>query len=318
MDDSALATSDAELVRLASIDLNLLVPLLALLETRSVTRAAEVVGLSQPALSHTLRRLRRLLGDELLVRERGSMILTPRAEQMVAPVRRALQQSARALRPHTFDPATDDRTITIAMTTSTAFVVGPLLMRVLDRRAPHVTLRIQTTNMMSSPGVFTDDAVDVVLLLEIFASPHPRERLYDERWVVLSSPGTAPSLGAIELLSTLPHVAYSDPVYPQMKPYEVLDREGVPYAVRDSVSDYLLVPHLLLAAPRVCVHRLQAGLALREVLGVRVDEFPFDAPPLGVDMVWNPWLSEDPFRTWLREVLVEATAPLRLRAEQAI
>ena len=68
MDDSALSTTDAELVRLASVDLNLLVPLLALLETRSVTDAATAVGLSQPALSHTLRRLRRLLGDELLVR----------------------------------------------------------------------------------------------------------------------------------------------------------------------------------------------------------------------------------------------------------
>lgn len=65
------------LIGLTSVDLNLLVPLLALLEEKSVTRAASRVSLSQPAMSHALRRLRRLLDDELLVRQGGSMILTP-------------------------------------------------------------------------------------------------------------------------------------------------------------------------------------------------------------------------------------------------
>ncbi len=226
MDDSALSTTDAELVRLASVDLNLLVPLLALLETRSVTDAATAVGLSQPALSHTLRRLRRLLGDELLVRQGGTMILTPRAEQLVEPVRRALQQSARALRPQPFDPATDARTITLAMTTSTAFVLAPLLMTVLAERAPHIVLRLNTATMRS-PTVFTDDGVDVVLLSESFSAPHPRERLYDDRWVVLASPSIDPSLDALALLSTQPHITFSDWLNPRMQPYEVLDPRGI-------------------------------------------------------------------------------------------
>jgi DNA-binding transcriptional LysR family regulator len=64
--------------RLASVNLNLLVPLLALLEERSVTRAAERVGLSQPAMSHALTRMRRLLGDDLVVRQGAGLTLTPR------------------------------------------------------------------------------------------------------------------------------------------------------------------------------------------------------------------------------------------------
>ena len=316
MDDSALSTTDAELVRLASIDLNLLVPLLALLETRSVTDAATAVGLSQPALSHTLRRLRRLLGDELLVRQGGTMILTPRAEQLVEPVRRALQQSARALRPQPFDPATDARTITLAMTTSTAFVLAPLLMTVLAERAPHIVLRLNTATMRS-PTVFTDDGVDVVLLSESFSAPHPRERLYDDRWVILASPSIDPSLDAMALLSTQPHIMFSDWLNPRMQPYEVLDERGIRYSIRDTVTDNLLIPHLLSTAPRICLHRFQVGTEFQSLAQLRIVELPFPAQPLGIDMVWNPWLSDEHFRGWLREVLLDAAAPLRARAGHA-
>ena len=317
MDDGErLSTADAELVRLASVDLNLLVPLLALLETRSVTNAAAAVGLSQPALSHALRRLRRLLGDELLVRQGSVMILTPRGRQLISPVRRALQESARSLRPRPFDPATDERTITIAMTTSTAFVVAPLLRAEFAKRAPHVVLRLHTATMRS-PTVFTDDGVDVVLLSESFGAPYPRERLYDDRWVILASPSVDPALDAVELLSTQPHIMFSDPSIPRMQPYEVLDERGIPYAIRTTVTDNLLIPHLLTAAPAICLHRFQVGTSFQPLAELRIAELPFAAQPLGIDMVWNPWLSDDQFRGWLRDALFDAAAPLRARIAPA-
>ena len=74
---------------------NLLVPLLALLEERSVTRAADKIGLSQPAMSHALRRLRRLLGDGLLVRQGSGMRLTPLASELLDPLERVLHSTAR-------------------------------------------------------------------------------------------------------------------------------------------------------------------------------------------------------------------------------
>ncbi|MGV9548547.1 LysR family transcriptional regulator [Streptomyces ardesiacus] len=137
-------TTKSGLDRLASVNLNLLVPLLALLEERSVTKAAERVGLSQPAMSHALTRMRRLLGDDLVVRHGSGVTLTPHALELVGPLRSALQQTARLVNFPVFDPATDRRIITVAMTTSTAFVVGPRLTRLVGERAPHATLRLRT------------------------------------------------------------------------------------------------------------------------------------------------------------------------------
>lgn len=84
-------------VRLTAIDLNLLVALDALLSEGNVTRAAERIGLTQPAMSHALGRLRKLLGDPLLVRTPRGMRSTPRAEALIAPIRRSLADIERAL-----------------------------------------------------------------------------------------------------------------------------------------------------------------------------------------------------------------------------
>src|SRR5271163_2734317 len=92
-------------LHLGSLDLNLIVALDALLEERSVTKAAERVGISQSAMSHALGRLRQLTGDALLVRAQGAMVPTARAEALAAPIRRALEEIHGALRsPLAFDP----------------------------------------------------------------------------------------------------------------------------------------------------------------------------------------------------------------------
>ena len=116
--------ADAGLERLAGVNLNLLVPLLALLEERSVTRAAARVGMTQPAMSHALGRMRRLIGDELVVRQGAGIVLTPRANELIGPLRELMRQTARVVDFPGFDPEHDDRTITVAMTSSTAFVAG--------------------------------------------------------------------------------------------------------------------------------------------------------------------------------------------------
>jgi len=302
--------ADGELAQLASVNLNLLVPLLALLEERSVTRAAARVGLSQPAMSHALRRMRRLLGDELIVRQGNGMALTPRAVELIAPLRAALHQTARIVRPAAFDPAVDRRVITVAMTTSTAFVIGGAIARLVARHAPNAVLRLRTADMtasMASSAVFTEEGTDVVLLPEGFPSAFPRERLYEDRWVVVTGAAAPAGATAGELLTTLPHVVF-DGSARLLRPYDVLDEQGVRYTVRDRVDDNLLVPPLVAGSGGVGLHRHRVATALKDLLGLRLEEFPFPIPGLGIDMVWNPWLADDLFRTWLRGVLLEAAA----------
>lgn len=303
-DDSSETSS---LDRLASVDLNLLVPLLALLEERSVTRAATRVGLSQPALSHALSRMRRLLDDDLLVRRGASMTLTPRAAELVVPLRESLGRAARVIRFPGFDPTSDERVITVAMTSSTAQVIGGPLGRLVSQRAPHATLRIRTFTVPDD-SIFTEDSVDVVLLSGAFSSPHPRERLYDDRWVVIAARDAAPQdATALDLLGVLPHVLFEGP-HGRLLPYVVLQEHRVPCDVRLVVPDNVLIPELVAEIGGVGLHRHQAMNRLERDLPLRVDEFPFAVPGLGLDMVWNPRLTDDGFVGWLRGILHEAAA----------
>jgi DNA-binding transcriptional LysR family regulator len=299
-------TAGSGLDRLASVDLNLLVPLLALLEERSVTRAAERVGLSQPAMSHALTRMRRLLGDDLVVRQGRGLTLTPHALELIAPLRGALRQTARLVNFPAFDPATDRRVITIAMTSSTAFVVGPPLIRLMTERAPHATLRLRTLTVPTE-ATFTDEGVDVVLISEGHHSPYPRERLYDDRCVVVASPDAPPEATALELLTTRPHIVVD--TERRVFPYSVLEDEGVPYRVGQLVSDFVLVPFLVARAGGVGLFRRRVAEAMSELSALRVEEFPFPLPGLGIDLVWNPRLSDHYFMEWLRVLLFDATAP---------
>lgn len=308
--------SEQSLAQLGSVDLNLLVPLLALLDERSVTVAATRVGLSQPAMSHALRRLRVLFDDELLVRQGAAMLPTPRAELLLEPLRELLQRSTNLLNPEPFEATRDDRTVTIALSTTTAFVFGARMVGAMQRLAPNMTLRLQTAGAMDAQTVFADRGVDAVLLSQGYPSPYPRERLYDDRWVVLAPPETGRATdprSTLELISTELHIAYGDGTGPRARPYEVLDEHGVTYSLGTRVNDYLLAPHLLSEVGGVTLHRLQAGLEFQRMTGLRVLEFPFAVLGLGIDLIWNPWLGDDAFREWLRSVLREAAAPLRER-----
>lgn len=293
------------LARLAAVDLNLLVPLLALLEERSVTAAAARVGMTQPALSHALRRMRRLMGDELLVREGSAMALTPRGVDLIAPLRRALRHTADVVRPAGFDPASDTRVVTLAMTGSTALSLMGEIARLVGERAPHMVLRLRTMALTGpADAVFTHEGVDALLLPRAFATSFPREPLYDDRWVVLTG-GAAPDRPVEELIETLPHVVLDSTTY-RVRPYEVLDERGLRYAVRARVSDNLLIPHVVAATGGLAFHRHHVVADMTRYLDLRLHDFPFPIGRLGIDLVWNPWLADEDLRSWLGALLLEA------------
>jgi DNA-binding transcriptional LysR family regulator len=130
-------------MNLGALDLNLLAPLDALLEEASVTRAAARVGLSQPAMSHALKRLRTLLGDPLLVRSAGRMQRTRRAEALRAPLRDALVRVRDLLSPEGFDPATSRRTFRLQVADNACDVLLPPLLDHLSRAGPGIRIALR-------------------------------------------------------------------------------------------------------------------------------------------------------------------------------
>ena len=130
-------------LNLSGVDLNLLPPLQALLTYRHVSRAAEAAGLSQPAMSRTLQRLRDVLGDPLLLRVAGGYVLTARAQALAPQLEAALGDLRRLLTVEPFDPALAQRTVRIAAVDTQTVLVAPLMARIVAEAAPGVTLRFE-------------------------------------------------------------------------------------------------------------------------------------------------------------------------------
>lgn len=130
-------------MRFERMDLNLLTALDALLETRSVSAAARRLHLSQPGVTAALRRLREFFGDELLVQSGRQMILTPRAEELAAPVRRVLLQiRAEVLTPAQFDPPTAQRSFAVVASDYAYTILFAEVMAEVARLAPGITFEI--------------------------------------------------------------------------------------------------------------------------------------------------------------------------------
>ena len=198
---------------LAGVDLNLLVALDALLAERSVTRAAGRLGLSQPGMSNTLARLRKLFGDPLLVREGMALVPTPRAEALRQPVREALSliQQALAGRPG-FDPARDRATFTVSCSDySLLMLIGPLVRR-LAAAAPGLTIQV-LPRVANAVRLLRDGEANLVIEpAEIMPGVTlPSLRLFADRWVCCVWAGTA-EVGeqmTMETYLRLGHLVYS-------------------------------------------------------------------------------------------------------------
>ena len=168
------------LMNLNSLDLNLLVALDALLKEANVSRAAMRIGLSQPAASHALQRLREVIGDPLLVRSGARMELTPRAQALRGPLAQALDQVRSLFLPDNFDAARSERHFRLMMPDLAVELLMPPLMEKITRGAPNVTIDVVPWR---GPAIFTPEfarTIDLVISIgDAFKGFH-RQRLYTD------------------------------------------------------------------------------------------------------------------------------------------
>jgi DNA-binding transcriptional LysR family regulator len=167
-------------MNLNSLDLNLLVALDALLREASVSRAAMRIGLSQPAASHALQRLRDLIGDPLLVRNGARMELTPRAQALRGPLAQALDQVRALFIPEDFDAARSERHFRLMMPDLAVELLMPPLMENISKAAPNVTIDVVPWR---SSAIFTAEfarTIDLVISIGNAFSGFHRQRLYTD------------------------------------------------------------------------------------------------------------------------------------------
>ncbi|MCE0762717.1 LysR substrate-binding domain-containing protein [Pseudonocardia kujensis] len=306
---------------LANLDLNLLVTLRELLRERNVTRAAARIGVTQPAVSASLSRLRRHFDDELLVRRRNGYTLTPLAAQLADQVEAVCAAAERLFGTgHRFDPGSSQREFTLLMADYTVGVLGSRLSAALTERAPGVALHIRLVR-----EAFAADIAETIRLIDGMVAPPagrfdlPELRsvaLFTDRWVCVvdrANPVADEGPPTVERLAALPWVVPFQPdrgfsaAAPMSRQLALL---GIQPAIRVRVESYLAVPPLVAGTDRVALVQERLAAAVAEPLGLRVLDCPGEPAPLVERLWWHSDMDGDPAHRWLRELVVELTSRL--------
>jgi LysR family nod box-dependent transcriptional activator len=294
------------IMNLRRYDLNLLLSLHALLHTRNVTMAGDWLGVTQPAMSTELRRLRQMFADELLVRVGRDYQLTALASALVEPLTQVVADIERALkwRPH-FDARNEVRQFSIGLSDHVLTVLlRPFANRLLEE-APGVTIHARGLSSLGTDPVGATLRGEVDLSIGDFrqAENSRSEVLYTDRWVCAVS-ADHPDVGermTIEQFSLLPHLEWRlrTPVVRSHAEglYESL---GIRRQVLLTTESFALLPHLLRGTRLVAlVHERVA----RQFPGLKLLEPPLPIPDLAEAMHWSGALDRDPAHAWLREQL---------------
>jgi DNA-binding transcriptional LysR family regulator len=294
-------------VNLAGLDMNLVVALRVLLEERNVTRAGQQIGLSQPAMSAALARLRRHFGDELLSRDRGSYELTALGTVLLDRSRTACEMLERVFASQAqFDPMREEREFTILASDYAVAVFGVRLAAVLHAQAPRVriTFRQPPASVVDDPAALLS-SVDGLLMPHGVITSLPAVELYRDGWkcVVARDNADVGDTITLEQLAELPWAAYQRTFDATVA--RQLSMLGVEPHVQVSVDNFQLLPAMVTGTRRIAL--VQALLAERIAgdSGVRVLECPFEAVPVHEALWWHPVHTHDAGHRWLRETAAQ-------------
>ena len=300
---------------LCRLDLKLLVALDALLTEGSVTRAAERVGIGQPAMSHALARLRKLLNDELFVRARDGVRPTPRALTLAAPNWRALAAIQETLlQEQDFDPAGAEQSFVLGMPDSVEVALLPRLLAHLEVEAPKIRIRVQAIDRFEVAEQLDRDRLHLAIigLHTEGAVHHKRRRLYGVSYLVLYDPVRLPLDPPLTLEDYLaiPHVLGS----PRGDAHGVVDDALVPLGLRRTVAvatpHFAAVPFLLKGARLVSTVPLPAARLFAKRFGLAASPVPVALPEADVAMLWHASYDHDPAHRWLRGTIARLAADL--------
>lgn len=285
------------------LDLNLLTALNALLEEGSVSGAAQRLHLSEPAMSRSLGRIRRVTGDPILVRTGRTMTPTPRAVAMREEVRALVLRSAAVLAPETdLDLAALERTFSVRCHDALAAVIAPTLVREALGVAPRVSLRFLGETSHDDADL-TRGAID----LEIGARASgpadvAHDHVGDDRMVGIArrdNPFVADG-GGLPGFIAAPHVLVSRRGRLRDGVDDVLEGLGHSRAVVAAVASTAAALDIVRATDAVVIVASSVGSRIADDDTLRVFPLPFDVPAVPIVLAWHRRLTVDLAHTWLR------------------
>ena len=301
-------------MNLQAIDLNLLVAFEALMDERNVTRAARRVGLSQPAMSNALTRLRRTFGDPLLVRTPSGMTPTPAAQSLIEAVREALSHLRAALEEKpAFNPAASKRAFQVLTSDYTEIVLLAPLIGKLREQAPGVSIRVHRPPNVFQPPSRTalSDSFDLAIgffpdALSLDASIRS-EALFDEDNVCIAAAGhpTIKSRITIRQYAAARHAA----VFYKSEGPGVIDtflaQEGLTRQLAVLAPHFASVPFIVAESDLIATVPRRLAMRFSKALKLQVLPVPFTLPLFRLAMLWHERVDSDPAHGWLRGLVAE-------------
>lgn len=287
-------------MNIRELDLNLLQVFAAVHAARSVSRAALNLGLSQPAVSHALTRLRLALHDPLFTRGPGGVRPTPRADQLARQVEAALQLIDVALHEaETFDAARSQRRFVVHMSDIGADEFLPLLMSAIGRQAPGVRVEAVQLPPAAIAPALDEGRLDLAFGFLPALAGTESAPLLQERYVVLLRQGhplarALKDRAALEQLDFILVASHAEPA-------RALHLLGLEPRIRLTLPHFTVVPPILAATDLAVIMPLRPALRFAERHALQVVEPDLGLPPFTVAMHWTWRQSHDPGHRWLRE-----------------
>jgi DNA-binding transcriptional LysR family regulator len=295
-----------------AFDLNLLIVFDAVMQERSVTRAGGRIGLSQPAVSHALSRLRHMLKDELFIRTPDGMIPTPRAEQLAEPLRRALNDMQLALEPETFVAAEASRQFVIALNNYAAVILASPLLMAVTATAPGIRLDLRPTGLREISALLDRGELDLAIGTfdnagERFASAP----LLEDSFVVAMrrdhpalrhelTPEALAGLSYLEISSSGEDTGFVD---------DWLTTRGLTRSITHR-APRLSAAAILSSTDLVAVLSRRLAEHWVHLYGLSTCKLPFASPAIRTGMLWYRRFDKQPAHLWLRK-MIQQTAESR-------
>ncbi|MDF3833206.1 LysR family transcriptional regulator [Cupriavidus basilensis] len=296
-------------MELQDLDLNLLVVFNQLLVERRVSRVADNLGISQPAVSNSLAKLRKLFGDELFLRTAKGMEPTPYADQLAESVSYALAMIHSGINQRSsFDPASARQAVTIGMTDIGEIYFLPALIERMGREAPAMTLSTVRNTAINLKDELEAGKVDLAIgLLPQLKAGFFQRRLFTQSYVCVMRRGHRLDKRRISLpeFTGAEHLVVVSAGTGHGKVDELLQRSGVERTIRLTVPHYVGVGHILHNSDLIATIPERLADRLIEPFDLVTVPHPAKLPDVAINVFWHAKYHRSPANQWLRGVVFD-------------
>ena len=299
---------------LEEFDLNLLLVFDRLVKTRKVSAVADALGVTQPAISRALQRLRATLGDELFFRTPAGMEPTTYAAHLAGPVSAALESLRAAIKDEfQFNPHTSQRNFTIRMTDIGELTILPRLLRYVENAAPALTFKIVRDNGAALKAEMEAGQIDLAIgLIEDLGAGFFRRPFFRQGYVCmfrLDHPLACKSMTRDDF-ERAEHVVVTAAGTGHTRIDELIEAQGVKRKIKLRVPNYASLELLLLASDLIATVPEALAQADLRTSAIKFANHPLELPTLPIELFWHARSHHDPANIWLRKIIaVECALP---------